>query len=142
MKVAPTIRYTQDNQTAIAEMDVTFDGLRADDPPGLLKVVGWGNLAQDIQNRIQVGQRLILEGRLRMNTVTRTDGIKEKKAEFTLSKIHSPSSHTTKINQEAQSIQSTPIPAKNNEPEVQDKIENPVTWDSSPLIPDTDDIPF
>ena len=34
VKVAPTIRYTQDNQTAIAEMDVAFDGLRSDDPPG------------------------------------------------------------------------------------------------------------
>ena len=46
VKVAPTIRYTQDNQTAIAEMDVAFDGLRSDDPPGLIKVVGWGNLAR------------------------------------------------------------------------------------------------
>ena len=38
---APTLRYTQDNQTPIAEMAVRFDGLRADDPPGELKVVGW-----------------------------------------------------------------------------------------------------
>ena len=88
VKVAPTIRYTQDNQTAIAEMDVAFDGLRSDDPPGLIKVVGWGNLAQELQNRVQVGQRLILEGRIRMNTNTRQDGSKEKNAEFTLSKIH------------------------------------------------------
>ena len=65
---APTVRYTQDNQTPIAEMAVRFDPLRADDPPGELKVVGWGNLAQDLQNRVQVGQRLVLEGRLRMNT--------------------------------------------------------------------------
>ncbi|CAK6691885.1 single-stranded DNA-binding protein [Synechococcus sp. CBW1002] len=85
---APQIRYTQDNQTPIAEMAVRLDGLRPDDPPGQLKVVGWGNLAQDLQNRVQVGQRLVLEGRLRINTVSRPDGVKEKRAEFTLSRLH------------------------------------------------------
>ena len=85
---APTLRYTQDNQTPIAEMEVGFDALRADDPRGQLKVVGWGNLAQDLQNRVQVGQRLVIEGRLRMNTVPRQDGTKEKRAEFTLARLH------------------------------------------------------
>ena len=77
---APTLRYTQDNQTPIAEMEVGFDALRADDPRGQPKVVGWGNLAQDLQNRVQVGQRLVIEGRLRMNTVPWQDGTKEKRA--------------------------------------------------------------
>ncbi len=85
---APQIRYTQDNQTPVAEMAVRFDGLRPDDPPGQIRVVGWGSLAQDLQNRVQVGQRLVLEGRLRMNTVNRPDGVKEKRAEFTLSRLH------------------------------------------------------
>ncbi len=88
MLEAPQVRYTQDNQTPVAEMAVQIDGLRPDDPPGQIKVVGWGNLAQDLQNRVQVGQRLVLEGRLRMNTVSRPDGIKEKRAEFTLSRLH------------------------------------------------------
>jgi single-stranded DNA-binding protein len=68
---APQVRYTQDNQTPVAEMVVRFDGLRPDDPPGQLKVVGWGNLAQDLQNRIQPGQRLVLEGRMRITTLSR-----------------------------------------------------------------------
>jgi len=85
---APQVRYTQDNQTPVAEMAVQFDGLRPDDPAGQLKVVGWGSLAQDLQNRVQVGQRLMVEGRLRMNTVSRQDGVKEKRAEFTLSRLH------------------------------------------------------
>ena len=85
---APTIRYTQDNQMPIAEMQVSLDGLRPEDPPGQLKVVGFGSLAQDLQNRVQVGQRLVLEGRLRMSTIARADGLKEKKAEFTLSRLH------------------------------------------------------
>ncbi len=88
MLEAPQLRYTQDNQTPVAEMPVRLEGLRPDDPPGQLKVVGWGNLAQDLQNRVQVGQRLVLEGRLRMSTVTRQDGLKEKRAEFVLSRLH------------------------------------------------------
>ena len=63
VKLAPTIRYTQDNKTAIAEMEVAFAGLRTEDPEGLIKAVGWGNMAQELQNRVQVGQKLIIEGR-------------------------------------------------------------------------------
>lgn len=85
---APQVRYTQDNQTPVAEMTVRVPGLRPEDPPGQLKVVGWGNLAQELQSRVQVGQRLVLEGRLRMNTVARQDGVKEKRAELTLSRLH------------------------------------------------------
>ena len=147
VKVAPTIRYTQDNQTAIAEMDVAFDGLRSDDPPGLIKVVGWGNLAQELQDRVQVGQRLVLEGRIRMNTNTRQDGSKEKKAEFTLSKIHSGAENnfdqsSVGSNSQPQSSTSSKVPQDSTGPDKIKNNEGAVTWDSSPLIPDTDDIPF
>ena len=147
VKVPPTIRYTQDNQTAIAEMDVTFDGRRSDDPPGLIKVVGWDNLAQELQDRVQVGQRLVLEGRLRMNTNTRQDGSKEKKAEFTLSKIHSgtennPTPSSLASNSQTQTSSSSKVPQESKGPDNINKNEDPVTWDSSPLIQDTDDIPF
>lgn len=138
---APTLRYTQDNQTPIAEMEVGFDALRPDDPRGQLKVVGWGNLAQDLQNRVQVGQRLLIEGRLRMNTVPRQDGTKEKRAEFTLARLH-PVSGGAGSTAPAQPTVSTPAkrteaaaaPTAAQEPAAQ--------WNTAPLVPDTDDIPF
>ena len=40
-------------------------------------MVGWGNLAQELQNRVQTGQRLLIEGRLRMNTMPRGDGMRK-----------------------------------------------------------------
>ena len=142
---APTLRYTQDNQTPIAEMDVGFDALRPDDPRGQLKVVGWGNLAQDLQNRVQVGQRLVIEGRLRMNTVPRQDGTKEKKAEFTLSRLHSVNGTPSGLQaapsapQPKQASQpATPRPAASQPPAA----EPAAQWNSAPLVPDTDDIPF
>lgn len=84
----PELRYTQDGQMAIAEMLVQFPGLRAEDPMETLKVVGWGNLAQQIQEQFHTGDQVILEGRLGMNTIDRPEGFKEKRAELTISRIH------------------------------------------------------
>lgn len=84
----PELRYTPDNQTAIAQMLVQFPGLRAEDPPATLKVVGWGNLAQEIQQNYHQGDRVIIEGRLSMNTFERSEGFKEKRAELTVQRIH------------------------------------------------------
>ena len=133
---APTVRYTQDNQTPIAEMSVRFDPLREGDQPGELKVVGWGNLAQELQSRVQVGQRLMLEGRLRMNTVPRQDGMKEKRAEFTLARMHpiSPGS-APKPSQPAAAPTAASAPPAKTEPEA-------ASWNAAPLVPDTDEIPF
>ena len=136
VKKAPTVRFTQDNKTPLAEIEVEFDSLRADDPPCALKVVGWGKLAEELQNTVQVNSKLVIEGRLRMNTVPRQDGTKEKRAEFTLSRIHPFSSNTavSSISSKTQSnLKSDSANSLNNEG---------VKWDSSPLVPDTDDIPF
>ncbi|MEB3359553.1 MAG: single-stranded DNA-binding protein [Synechococcales bacterium] len=84
----PQLRYTSDTQTPIAELMVQFEGLRDDDPPETLKVVGWGNLAQEIQERYRPGDRLVIEGRLNMNTVERPEGFREKRAELTAQRIH------------------------------------------------------
>ena len=88
VKKAPTVRFTQDNKTPLAEIEAEFESLRADDPPSTIKVVGWGKLAEELQNTVQVNTKLVIEGRLRMNSVSRQDGTKEKRAEFTLSRIH------------------------------------------------------
>jgi len=136
VKKAPTVRFTQDNKTPLAEIEAEFDSLRLDDPPSTIKVVGWGKLAEELQNTVQVNSKLVIEGRLRMNTVPRQDGTKEKRAEFTLSRIHPFSSNkaVSSIPSKSQSnLKSDSANHLNNEG---------VKWDSSPLVPDTDDIPF
>tara|TARA_B100000579_G_scaffold360004_1_gene317064 strand:- start:295 stop:720 length:426 start_codon:yes stop_codon:yes gene_type:complete len=136
VKKAPTVRFTQDNKTPLAEIDAEFESLRADDPPSTIKVIGWGKLAEELQNTVQVNSKLIIEGRLRMNSVPRQDGTKEKRAEFTLSRIHpfTTNKADSAIPSKTQSgIKSDSATSENN---------NGVKWDSSPLIPDTDDIPF
>ena len=136
VKKAPTIRFTQDNKTPLAEIEAEFDSLRADAPPSTIKVIGWGKLAEELQNNVQINSKLVIEGRLRMNSVPRQDGTKEKQAEFTLSRIHPFSSNkaVSSMPSKSQSNQkNNPATSINNEG---------VKWDSSPLIPDTDDIPF
>ncbi|MDX2244491.1 MAG: single-stranded DNA-binding protein [Leptolyngbyaceae cyanobacterium bins.302] len=84
----PELRFTPDNQTPIAELLVQFPGSRPEDPPATLKVVGWGNLAQEIQANYHVGDRVVIEGRLTMNTIDRPEGFKEKRAELTAQRLH------------------------------------------------------
>ncbi len=81
----PQLRYTAD-QMAICEMLVEFSE-RGQDNLSKLKVVGWGNLAQEIQKSYHQGDRVVIEGRLTMNSV-QLDGYKEKRAELTVQKIH------------------------------------------------------
>jgi single-stranded DNA-binding protein len=83
----PELRYTADNQLEITQMLVQFWGTRENDPPANLKAIGWGNLAKEIQQNYHVGDRVILIGRLNMNTIERPEGFKEKRAEMTVQQI-------------------------------------------------------
>jgi single-stranded DNA-binding protein len=100
----------------------------------------------------------MLEGRLRMNTVTRQDGVKEQRAEFTLARLHgmgpgatsspavNPAAATAPAPQRrapAAAPPSTPAPA--NPAPAAPAGAQPPTWTTSPLVPDLpddDDIPF
>lgn len=145
---APQLRYTQDSQTPMAEMAVRIDGLRPDDPPGQLRVVGWGNLAQDLPTRVQVGQRLVLEGRLRMSTVTRQDGVKEKRAEFTLIRLHplaAASAAPAAAKPAPAGVAAAAAPAAGAARGASPAPEARAAWNTSPLVPDLaddDEIPF
>ena len=129
---APQMRYTKENQTPIAEMAVKFKGLRSEDPLRELKVLGWGNIAQEMIDGLREGQNIVLEGRLRMNSVTRKDGTKEKQPELTASKIH----HIT-TDENIKSDKKEPNSANDAKESPKDG-----SWDSSPLVPEVDEIPF
>ena len=137
---APQMRYTKENKTPIAEMKVNFKGLRDEDPSRELKVLGWGTIAQEMVEELKEGQNIVVEGRLRMNSVTRKDGTKEKQTELTASRIHHivPSE---KINSEGKE---TKVASGNDSNSSEEKSINSDTsqWDSSPLVPEVDEIPF
>jgi single-strand DNA-binding protein len=152
----PQLRYTQDNQMAIAEMTVQFAGLRPEDPPSTVKAIGWGNLAQDIQQKYHAGDNVVIEGRLGMKSVDRPEGFKEKQAELTISKIYplvglGASSASQPAGQPAAAAQpigdlSTPIYSANASPAATPAPKATTTKAKkapAPVAePDFDDIPF
>ncbi|PPS40254.1 single-stranded DNA-binding protein [Chroococcidiopsis sp. TS-821] len=167
---APQLRYTSDNM-ALAEMLIQFPALRAEDSPATLKAVGWGNLAQEIEQNYQQGDRVIIEGRLSMNTVERSEGFKEKRAELTIQRIHAVDktvdTTATKANSKAATAAVSSRPEKTAKNVNSDTMtstrtttsrtdviadfatatyEPPVRTSSTPLPPseeqDIDDIPF
>ena len=129
---APQMRYTKENQIPIAEMIVNFKGLRSEDPTRELKILGWGNIAQEMIDELKEGQNIVIEGRLKMNSVTRKDGTKEKQPELTASKIHqiAPVNHINTDQKENSASLDKKENTKNS------------NWDSSPLVPEVDEIPF
>ena len=142
IKTSPQMRYTQENQTPIAEMIVIFKGLRNDDPNSELKVIGWGNVAQEMVDQLKEGNKVVLEGRLKMNSVTRKDGTKEKQAELTASRIHhittSEDFSNSDIKESSQNNSQDRKDDHNNESNNTQKN----NWNSSPLVPEVDEIPF
>jgi single-strand DNA-binding protein len=85
---APELRSTADNQMEIAEMFVQFVNAKPENPPALIKVVGWNNLAREIKEKYRQGDRVIIEGRLEMSVTEKPEGYKEKRAQLVASRIH------------------------------------------------------
>ena len=137
---APQMRYTQENKTPIAEMTINFKGLRDEDPSRELKVLGWGSIAQEMVEELKEGQNIVIEGRLRMNSVTRKDGTKEKQTELTASRIH----HITPVEKATSDNRETNISHGNDSNSSEEKFgkQENSQWNSSPLVPEVDEIPF
>nr|YP_009531096.1 hypothetical protein PMNZ_870 [Paulinella micropora]AXY63785.1 hypothetical protein PMNZ_870 [Paulinella micropora] len=141
----------QDN-LAMVETMVEIKGLKPNDPATRLKVVGWGNIAHELQSKLQIGQRCLLEGRLQMNMIIRPDGLKEKKAEMIVSKVHPLTLEPIKNNlQDPSNHKASTILRKGSSQSPIHELRSPdivtSTWNTSPLIPDPlqneeDEIPF
>ncbi|MDY7015710.1 MAG: single-stranded DNA-binding protein, partial [Cyanobacteriota bacterium] len=82
---APKLRKTQEN-TSLTEMLVQFEEDWGDNPPSSLRVVAWGNLAEDVHQTYFAGDRIVITGRLKITTVEREESggqrYKEKRVEL------------------------------------------------------------
>jgi single-strand DNA-binding protein len=121
---------------------VQFPPIKSGDPMATIKVIGWGNLAQQIQEQFHQGDQVIIEGRLGMNTVDRPEGFKEKQAELTASRIH-----TTDMSVSANAVpaatSAAPPPASVPSPITPEPMSIPAPMNPSPEVePNYDDIPF
>lgn len=141
----PELRRTPDNQSSIASFLVQFAGGRAEDAPYRIKVVGWNNLADEMVEKYHKGDQVVVEGRLRLDTVDRGT-YKEKRTELIAQRVHSFGAGSTAS--DASPSNASPAPARTNSPA------NPAPSNSVPMsnyvpmaspaanAPDYDDIPF
>ena len=72
-------------------------------------MVGFGNVALLIQQNYHQGDRVILVGRLSMNTIERPEGFKEKRAEMTVQQIHHLDSANDNSFMQSQVTQAIPV---------------------------------
>jgi single-stranded DNA-binding protein len=137
----PQLRYTQDKQIPIAETLVQFPGFKSNDPPSTLKVVGWGNLAQTIQESCHTGDRVVVEGNLHMMLVERPEGFKEKRAELRAIRIHHLDGQVSPTNSQAAATAPSPTPASTSPSTEQPPTPEPSTATSPPPSSPTSDAP-
>ena len=144
----PELRRTPDNQSSIASFLVQFAGGRTEEAPYRIKVVGWNNLADEIMEKYHKGDQVVVEGRLRLDTVDRGT-YKEKRTELVAQRVHtfgtsgmtgtpsiaSPVSTTARTNKSA--ANAAPIPTATNAPPAYVPVAAPAA-----NAPDYDDIPF
>ena len=136
----PQLRYTSDNQTPIAEFKVKIAGLRPDDSPSQFKAVGWGNLAQTIQDASYgPGDRVVIEGRLTMKSVDRPEGFREKQAEITVQRLHRIAEMQSMMMAEAPPIAEG---SSNQDSSAVAASSSPASASQPANTPDYDEIPF
>ncbi|WP_246564221.1 single-stranded DNA-binding protein [Leptothoe spongobia] len=139
----PQLRYTSDNQTPIAEFKVKIAGLRPDDSPSQFKAIGWGNLAQTIQDASYgPGDRVVIEGRLTMKSVDRPEGFREKQAEITVQRLHRIAEMQAMMMAEAAPIAEGNNPQGNSSPAAAAPTSPPTATQPASSTPDYDEIPF
>jgi len=123
----PQLRYTPD-RIPVADFVVEFANPR-DESRQRLKVTGWRDLAEEIEREYRRGDRLVLEGRLHINTIEKGDR-KEKQAEMVLRRVYRAG---------AADGERAPRPSVQPQPALHDAVRSvPPT----PSVPEPDDIPF
>jgi single-strand DNA-binding protein len=137
----PELRYTADNQMAVADMFVQFEpplGSRPDDQHPTIEVVGWNNLATEMKENFKQGDRVTIEGRLEMNTIER-DGYKEKRAKLVASRIY----HMSAIDAPAPtSVKATATAAPTNFTPPSNITPSPAARTPEVPVFDGDEVPF
>ncbi|OYQ67554.1 single-stranded DNA-binding protein [Pseudanabaena sp. SR411] len=139
----PELRRTPDNQSSIASFLVQFAGGRAEEAPYRIKVVGWNNLADEMVEKYHKGDQVVVEGRLRLDTVDRGT-YKEKRTELIAQRVHSfGAGSTASISTDASATTTRNVRANPSSASVPTATPTyvPVATPASDA-PDYDDIPF
>lgn len=132
----PESRETQDG-LARSNFILRYTAAKPEDPEYQVQVVAFGNAAAEVSEQLVPGDQVVVEGRLQMNSITRPDGTREKRAEVILRRFH-PVAKTSIAPAPASSVPAVAVPPPPS-------ARTPRLPSSRPpvdLPPPTDDIPF
>lgn len=130
----PELRFTQDGMARLSMM-LSFAPDRSEEADYQIRVVAFGNLAEEVHKNFHHGDGVVVEGRLQAETRTKPDGAKEKITEVIARRVHSASSETRTSAPIGSVAASEPLATRPPRPAVAAR---PAAAD----LPDMDDIPF
>lgn len=131
----PELRYTQDGMARLSMM-LSFAPDRSEEADYQIRVVAFGNLAEEVHKTFHHGDGVVVEGRLQAETRTKPDGAKEKVTEVIARRVHSASGETRTATP-ATSVTAPAQPSASRPPRPA-VAARPIAAD----LPDMDDIPF
>lgn len=85
----PELRYTSDNQTPVTTSLLQFMEQGKELTPRTIKLTAWGQKATALKEEFRSGDRIAVQGSLRINTIERPEGFKESRVELQASQIYS-----------------------------------------------------
>lgn len=84
---APELRYTQDGLAWLSVM-LIFPAAKVEEPEHTLRVIFFGEQAEQLHSTAKQGDPVIVEGRLQSDSHLRPDGSKERTTELIARRIH------------------------------------------------------
>jgi single-stranded DNA-binding protein len=145
---APQLRYSQGNQTPIAEFVVAVPNPKKDEPPCQFPVVTYGKTAEVVNQHVKPGMELKLQGRVQIDKVEHEDGTKDSVASIQARYINSLQTifdATTAMakTEPAAAPQPTPVAPPAPAPVAAGSVAPPVgSSAANPADPNYDSIPF
>ncbi len=141
LQSAPELRHTQDGLAQASAM-LSFPSAKPDEADYTIRLVCFGNLAEEFHQAFQQGESVIVEGRLHAETRTKPDGSKERVVELIARRAHHLAAAATQPQPKAVKAQPAPTPPRQTAPPASSRGRTPAPKRPLAAVIEDDEIPF
>ncbi|BAC88374.1 single-stranded DNA-binding protein [Gloeobacter violaceus] len=137
----PELRFTQDGLARLSTL-LGFSAGRPEEPDFQIRMVAFGNLAEEVARTLHHGDGVLVEGRLQAETRGRPDGTKEKVTELIARKVYPATVGESLAGATPAPAAAPAASAKNGAPAARPAPRPAAPARPTAPEPDLDDIPF
>lgn len=141
----PEIRYLDSGQT-VTDVSLAVRQFKKDAPARWIKVTLWGKKAELAANALTKGDLVFFSGRVETPELfTKRDGTQGLAEKFTANNLEFLGAKKTLANTVAEVVSDAATevcPMPTERPAAQPATQSATNWQSSPVVPDSDEIPF